>query len=194
MCVSMAISRVPSVPWGQECWWYFQLTGNSCFGFFFLLFWATHFDGGRELRPTFIFFGRIPQMGNTSNGGAVCHQTPEPAVQHSSVSCSTTWHVGPGVGCRRERPASCWGTARPAIRDFYRSAHFSWRPNIRWWAWRETEETCPESGVCLPAALTLPDYTPVARVTHALVCFNHIRNFLQLGLHHLKVSKPHSQN
>lgn len=41
---------------------------------------------------------------------------------------------------------------------------------------------------------TLSDYTPVARVTHALVCFNHIGNFLQLGLHHLKVSQLHSQN
>lgn len=60
MCVLIANSHVPYTFWGQECWWYFQLTGNSCFWVMCLM--------EVESVACFYFHWPQPRKGNTSNG------------------------------------------------------------------------------------------------------------------------------
>lgn len=105
-CVCWLLS-VPYTFWGQECWWYFKLTGNSCF-------WVMCLMEVEKEWPAFIFFGRSLGRGILQTD-AVCYQTPGPAVKHSLVSCSKTWHVTLGIQFQRERPSLCWALRGPQL-------------------------------------------------------------------------------
>lgn len=60
MCVLIAISHVPYTFWEEECLWFFQLNGNSCFWVMCLM----------EVERVVCFYLLWPQpwKGNTSNG------------------------------------------------------------------------------------------------------------------------------
>ncbi len=64
----------------------------------------------------FIYFGHS-LGGEILQTDTVCHQTPGPAVQHSLVSCSKTWHVNLGVQFQRENPV-CVGHRKAHSWDF----------------------------------------------------------------------------
>ena len=72
----------------KECLWFFPdklVTAVSEW----CVWWRS-----RE-QSAFIYFGHSLGRG-TLQKDADCHQTPGPAVKHSLVSCSKTWHVTPG--------------------------------------------------------------------------------------------------
>lgn len=72
MCVLIAIIHEPYTFRWEECWWFFQLNGNSCF-------WALC---QREVGGALCLYLLWPQpwMG-------ILQTTAEPAVEHSWVSC-----------------------------------------------------------------------------------------------------------